>query len=55
MKEKEEQYRKINDEYTDFTFIFYESMRANGIYGKKDVNKQIDKIITSLNVLKEMR
>lgn len=30
MKEKEEQYRKINNEYIDFTYMFYESMRKGG-------------------------
>lgn len=52
--EKEEQFRKIQDEYDSFTYMFYESMRDGGNYHKTDVDKQIDKLITRLKVLKEM-
>ncbi len=52
---KEEQYRKINNEYTSFSYIFYESMRKNGQYRKLDVNNQITKLIKELTTLRKMK
>lgn len=55
MTGKEEQYRKINNEYTQLSYIFYESMRPKSKrYYKKDLNKQIRKLIRSLTVLEKM-
>ena len=48
MTEKEQQYRKVNNEYTNFSYMFYESMRNNGQYDKPDVNNQITKLIKEL-------
>lgn len=55
MKSKEKQYRKINEEYTQFTYMFYENMRKAGQYHKPDVDKQITKLIRSLTVLRNMK
>ncbi len=54
MTEKEEQYRKINNNYTNFSYMFYESMRKNGQYSKTDVDRQIDRLIRSLTALKNI-
>ena len=55
MPEKEQQYRKVNNEYTNFSYMFYESMRDNGQYDKPDVNKQITKLIKELTTLRKMK
>ena len=54
MKELDEQFKKINDLYTDFIYMHYERRRAAGQYKKKDVDKQIDRLISALKVLKKM-
>ncbi len=53
MKEREEQFRKIQENYDSFTFMFYEAMR-NGRYNFKDLNKQIDKTVEELQKLKRI-
>ena len=55
MPKKEEQYRKINELYNQFTYMFYESMRNNGKYDKPDVNNQITKLIKELTTLRKMK
>lgn len=56
MTEKEKKFRKINDEYTQFTYIFYEHMRPDtGRYSKEDVNNQITKLIKSLCDFRKMK
>ena len=52
MEEREKQYIKINEEYNQFTYMFYESMH-NGNYSKKHVDKQITRLMRSLTKLKE--
>ena len=52
-EEREKQYRKINEQYNQFSYMFYESMRTNGQYGKKHVDKQITRLMRSLTKLKE--
>ncbi len=54
MKEREEQFRKIQESYDSFTFMFYEAMRRNSHYTFKDLNKQIDKTIEELQKLKRI-
>ena len=54
MKEREEQFRKIQASYDSFTFMFYEAMRRNSHYTFKDLNKQIDKTIEELQKLKRI-
>lgn len=54
MQKEEVQYRKINDSYNSFSFMFYETQRKDGEYSKESLNKQIDKLIKELNTLKEM-
>ena len=53
MKEREEQFRKIQASYDSFTFMFYEAMRRNSHYTFKDLDKQIDKTIEELQKLKD--
>lgn len=53
MKEREEQFRKIQASYDSFTFMFYEAIR-NGRYNFKDLYKQIDKTIQELQKLKRI-
>ena len=55
MSEKEEQYRKVNELYNQFSYMFYESMHKSGRYTKLEVNKHIDKLIRSLTVLKNIK
>lgn len=55
MTEKEETFRKINEEYNTFSYIFYDSMRQGGSFWKKDVDKQIDKLINHLLALKNIK
>ena len=52
-EEREKQYRKINEQYTQFTYMFYESMRNHGQYTKTHVDKQITRLLKSLTRLKE--
>lgn len=52
MEEREKQYRKINEQYMQFTYMFYESMH-HGNYSKKHVDKQITRLMRSLAKLKE--
>lgn len=54
MKEREEQFRKIQANYDSFTFIFYEAMRRNSHYTFKDLYEQIDKTIEELQKLKRI-
>ena len=54
MRELDEQFKKINDLYTDFVYMHYERRRLNGTYKKRDTNKQADRIITALEVYKEL-
>lgn len=54
MKEREEQFRKIQENYDSFTFMFYEAMRRNSHYTFKDLDKQIDKTIEELQKLKRI-
>lgn len=54
MKEREEQFRKIQESYDSFTFMFYEAMRRNSHYTFKDLDKQIDKTIEELQKLKRI-
>lgn len=54
MKKEEIQYRKINDIYNLFTYMFYETQRQGGEYSKADLNKQIDELTKELTALKEM-
>lgn len=54
MRKEEIQYRKINETYNTFTYMFYETQRQNGDYNKAELNKQIDKLIKELTTLKEM-
>lgn len=54
MKEREEQFRKIQASYDSFTFMFYEAMRRNSHYTFKDLDKQIDKTIEELQKLKRI-
>jgi len=55
MSNKEIQYRKINDEYNQLSYMFYESMRNNGKYDKPDVNNQITRLIKSLCSFRKMK
>ena len=55
MSAKEMQYRKINEEYNQLSYMFYESMISNGKYDKPDVNNQITKLIKSLSNLRKMK
>lgn len=54
MNEREEEFRKIQESYDSFTFMFYEAMRRNSHYTFKDLNKQIDKTIEELQKLKRI-
>lgn len=54
MREIDEQFKKINDLYTDFVYMHYERRRKGGTYTKRDTDKQADRIITALEVYKEL-
>lgn len=52
--EKEEQFRKIQDEYDSFTYMFYESMR-NGSYTFDETCEQSDKLIKEIQEMKKFK
>lgn len=56
MTEKENKFRKINDEYTQFAYMFYEHMRPDRKkYTKAEVNEQITRLIKSLTDFRRMK
>lgn len=54
MSEKEEQFRVINDCYNTYTYIFYEIMRKDSRYRKRDLDEQADKLIKEINKMKKL-